>query len=87
MSNIDWSRVESTASSSARYYYDRDISFRQEMERELRYRELNIRPNPILREMKEIDLELKELRAEVIEKEPVKEENEPLFFDPKELDI
>ena len=87
MSDIDWSIGTSTTATSSRYYEPSE-RFRNEMERELRYQA--IRPNPILREMEDINLELKKIRAEkIILKKPVTEEkpDEPIFFDPKELDI
>jgi len=85
MSDIDWSRGTYTASTNSGRYYHPE-SFRDEME--MRYQ--RIRPDPILREMREINLELKDLKAEkIILKKPVTEEKpkEPIFFDPKELDI
>jgi len=92
MSNIDWSRGTSTTySDSSDYHYrivNEPIADRIRAEDQMRY-EREMRPDQVHREIKEVTLELKKLKAErVIKENPIKEEEEKqIFFDPKELDI
>ena len=100
MSDIDWSRWTSTASTDSSGYRNYNIEdslinnrirvdqAQVDYEREM-IRRREMLPDRIVDEMKEVTLELKRLKAErVIKEKPIKEEEEKqIFFDPEELDI